>query len=157
MRFGSSEKEADLVWAVQSKTKFADNDEKDRIISGLRWIGMFSDANITPRGNPLDTLCATLEEKMQYEKGERDMVMLQHRFEVELKDGKKVSNGDLTFMQLSYAFGHMIWRAGGSARLPRPKIVTGLYICLILQNPHSCALSLTFTPGNPNFHSGRVW
>jgi saccharopine dehydrogenase (NADP+, L-glutamate forming) len=27
---------------------------------------------------------------MMYGPGERDMVMLQHRFEVELKDGKKV-------------------------------------------------------------------
>lgn len=30
---------------------------------------------ITPRGNPLDTLCATLEQKMQYAEGERDLVM----------------------------------------------------------------------------------
>ena len=30
-------------------------------------------------------------EKMQFEEGERDMVMLQHRFEIEHKDGKKVS------------------------------------------------------------------
>ena len=28
-------------------------------------------------GNPLDTLCATLEKKMQFEEGERDLVMLQ--------------------------------------------------------------------------------
>jgi hypothetical protein len=27
---------------------------------------------------------------MQYEKGERDMVMLQHKFEIENKDGSKV-------------------------------------------------------------------
>jgi len=27
-----------------------------------------------PKGNPLDTLCATLEEKMAYEDGERDFV-----------------------------------------------------------------------------------
>lgn len=30
---------------------------------------------ITPRGNPLDTLCATLEQKMQFGEGERDLVM----------------------------------------------------------------------------------
>jgi hypothetical protein len=29
---------------------------------------------------------------MQYEKDERDMVMLQHRFEIEYKDGKKVNS-----------------------------------------------------------------
>merc|ERR1711939_661290 len=83
----SSQKESDLTWAIQSKTKFNDTAQKQRIISGLKWLGLFSDKPITPRGNPLDTLCATLEEKMQYEKGERDMVMLQHKFEIEHKDG----------------------------------------------------------------------
>lgn len=79
----------DLEWAISSKTKFANNDEKNRILAGLRWIGMFSEDKITPRGTPLDTLCATLEQKMQYEPGERDLVMLQHRFEIEHKDGRK--------------------------------------------------------------------
>jgi len=45
---------------------------------------------VTPRGNPLDTLCATLEAKMQYGPNERDLVMLQHKFEIELADGKRV-------------------------------------------------------------------
>ncbi|KEF61722.1 saccharopine dehydrogenase [NADP+, L-glutamate-forming] [Exophiala aquamarina CBS 119918] len=85
----TSSKESDLAWGISSKTTFADTPEKERIISGLKWIGVFSDKAITPRGNPLDTLCATLEEKMQYEKDERDMVMLQHRFEIEHKDGSK--------------------------------------------------------------------
>jgi saccharopine dehydrogenase (NADP+, L-glutamate forming) len=85
----SSSKEEDLTWAISSKTKFADTAEKERIIAGLRWIGLLSDEPITPRGSPLDTLCASLEEKMQYEKGERDMVLLQHRFEIEHQDGKK--------------------------------------------------------------------
>ena len=80
----------DLIWAVSSKSQFPSTEEKNRIISGMKWIGLFSDTPITPRGNPLDTLCATLEEKMQYEEGERDMCMLQHKFLVEYKDGKKV-------------------------------------------------------------------
>jgi saccharopine dehydrogenase (NADP+, L-glutamate forming) len=33
-------------------------------LSGLHWIGIFSDEEITPKGNPLDALCATLEKKM---------------------------------------------------------------------------------------------
>ena len=72
-------------------------------------VGIFSDTKITPKGNPLDTLCATLEEKMAYEEGERDFVVsidyvaivqafialtsgsqfLQHNFEVENKDGSR--------------------------------------------------------------------
>ncbi|GAM41666.1 saccharopine dehydrogenase [Talaromyces pinophilus] len=85
----TSEKELDLLWAISSKTTFVDNDERDRILAGLRWIGLFSDDPIIPRNNPLDTLCATLEQKMQYGPGERDMVMLQHKFEIENKDGSR--------------------------------------------------------------------
>ncbi|KAI9677539.1 MAG: Saccharopine dehydrogenase [NADP(+), L-glutamate-forming] [Caeruleum heppii] len=85
----SSNKESDLVWAISSKTKFKDNAEKDRVVNGLRWLGLFADDKINPRNNPLDTLCSTLEQKMQYGRDERDMVMLQHKFEIEHKDGRK--------------------------------------------------------------------
>jgi saccharopine dehydrogenase (NADP+, L-glutamate forming) len=81
--------ENDLVWAVTSKTKFKSTEDKDRILAGLRWYGLFSDDKIDPRGTPLDCLCATLEKKQQYEEGERDFVMLQHKFEIEWADGKK--------------------------------------------------------------------
>lgn len=86
----TSADEKDLVWAISSKTAFSNNEDRDRILGGLRWIGLFSaDEQITPRGNPLDTLCATLERKMQYEPHERDMVMLQHKFGIEHKNGDK--------------------------------------------------------------------
>lgn len=79
----------DLSSAVSSKTSFKDTEEQERILNGLRWIGIFSDEKIVPRGNPLDTLCATLEKKMQYGPEERDMVLLQHKFDIEHKDGSK--------------------------------------------------------------------
>ncbi|KUI52856.1 Saccharopine dehydrogenase [NADP(+), L-glutamate-forming] [Cytospora mali] len=85
----SSSSEEDLKQAILSKATFDSPEEKSRILSGLAWIGIFSDEQITPRGNPLDTLCATLEKKMQYEGEERDMVMLQHKFEIEHADGRK--------------------------------------------------------------------
>ncbi|OAA61623.1 saccharopine dehydrogenase [Niveomyces insectorum RCEF 264] len=84
-----STNEADLSAAIVAKTTFKDAEQKDHILAGLKWIGLFSDEKIIPRGNPLDTLCATLEKKMQYAEGERDLVILQHKFEVELKDGTK--------------------------------------------------------------------
>ncbi|KAI0168223.1 Saccharopine dehydrogenase [Pestalotiopsis sp. NC0098] len=83
----SSSSQADLETALLSKASFTSAEEKQRILGGLRWIGIFSDEKIIPRGNPLDTLCATLEKKMQFEENERDLVMLQHRFEIEHKDG----------------------------------------------------------------------
>ena len=84
----SSSSEQDLTWAISSKTSFKDTDEKHRILAGLRWIGLFSEEAVTPRSTPLDTLCATLEKKMAYEEGERDLVFLQHKFEIEHADGK---------------------------------------------------------------------
>lgn len=82
----SSNKESDLVWAISSKASFKDNSDKERIISGFKWLGLFSDAPITARGNPLDTLCATLEDKMQFGENERDLVILQHKFGIEWAD-----------------------------------------------------------------------
>jgi saccharopine dehydrogenase (NADP+, L-glutamate forming) len=71
----SSSREEDLIQAVSSKTTFKDSDEKNQVIAGLKWLGIFSDDKIDPQGNPLDTLCATLQKKMQYEDGERDLVV----------------------------------------------------------------------------------
>merc|ERR1711939_1214400 len=85
----TSSSEQDLKWAIASKTTFKDTEEKNRLMAGLSWVGIFSDEKIIPHGNPLDTLCATLEKKMQFEEGERDFVMLQHKFEIENKDGSK--------------------------------------------------------------------
>jgi saccharopine dehydrogenase (NADP+, L-glutamate forming) len=79
----------DLETAIVAKATFDSPEEKKRIMSGLRWIGIFSDEAITPRGNPLDTLCATLEKKMQFEDDERDFVMLQHKFEIEHANGQR--------------------------------------------------------------------
>ncbi|KAK2000746.1 saccharopine dehydrogenase [Colletotrichum falcatum] len=85
----SSSDEAELIKAVTAKTSFKDDEQRNHILGGLKWLGIFSSENIIPRGNPLDTICATLEKKMQFGEGERDIVILQHKFEVELKDGTK--------------------------------------------------------------------
>lgn len=84
----SDASEEAIIKAISSKTKFKDEDDKERIINGFRWLGLFSETPITARGNALDTLCATLEEKMQFGPRERDMVMLQHKFGIEWADGK---------------------------------------------------------------------
>jgi len=85
----SGNNEKDLTWAISSKSNFKDNEQKEQLLAGLRWIGLFSSEKIIPKGNPLDTLCATLEKKMQFEEGERDLVILQHKFEIENKDGSR--------------------------------------------------------------------
>ncbi|EXU98458.1 saccharopine dehydrogenase [Metarhizium robertsii] len=102
----------ELEAAIVAKAEFDSPEDRERILSGLRWIGIFSDEKITPRGNPLDTLCAVLEQKMQFEEGERDMVMLQHKFEIEHKDGSKetrtstlVEYGDSTYSAMARLVG----------------------------------------------------
>ncbi|CAK7893505.1 hypothetical protein CAAN1_22S00716 [[Candida] anglica] len=84
----ASNSEEDIVKAIVAKATFKDDEDKARILAGLKWLGLFSDKKITPRGNPLDTLCATLEELMQYEEGERDLVCLQHKFGIEWANGE---------------------------------------------------------------------
>ena len=49
-----SDSEKDLAEAISSKATFEDTDQKEHLLAGLRWIGIFSDEKITPRGNPLD-------------------------------------------------------------------------------------------------------
>ena len=71
---------------------FTNAAERDRIISGMRWLGLFSDELASVKsGNVFDTLCHHLGDLLAFAPGERDLVMLQHKFVVEWKDGKKVS------------------------------------------------------------------
>ncbi|KAK1848299.1 saccharopine dehydrogenase [Colletotrichum chrysophilum] len=78
-----------LINGIEELCDFTSNAERESIIEGLRWIGLFSDNPATLRGNLLDTLCAELEKLMSFQPGERDLVMLQHKFVVEWKDGSK--------------------------------------------------------------------
>lgn len=78
----SSSSHENLTRTLSSKTQFKDAADEERILRGMKTLGLFSDEKITPRGKPLDTLCAILEQKLQYGPGERDLVFLQHLFEV---------------------------------------------------------------------------
>lgn len=83
-----SNSKEDLINKIDSLTKWESQEDRERILNGFAWLGLFSNTPITPRGNPLDSLCARLEELMQYEEGERDLVVLQHKFGIEWADGK---------------------------------------------------------------------
>ncbi len=82
-----------LVATIKDKCKFPSEAESDRITSGMRYFGLFSSEEATIRGsNLLDTLCGQLEKLLSFQPGERDLVMLQHKFVVEWEDGKRVSS-----------------------------------------------------------------
>jgi len=60
------------------------------VISNLEWLGLLSDDPLPlQKGAPIDILTARMLEKMQYEEGERDMLILQHQFIAEYPDHKE--------------------------------------------------------------------
>ena len=86
----SSAEESDLIAKVDELCNFSSADERDRILTGLRWMRLFSDEAPPVHGNLLDTLSAQLEKMCSFKPGERDLMMLQHKFAVEWKDGTQV-------------------------------------------------------------------
>lgn len=65
-------------------------EEDSLVISNLEWLGFLSDDPLPlPKGAPIDILTARMLEKMQYEEGERDMLILQHEFMAEYPDRKE--------------------------------------------------------------------
>lgn len=84
-----SDKEA-LVSRIKAVYKFPDEKEADRIITGMAEFGLFSNTPATIKdGNVFDTLCHQLAQLLSFKPGERDLVMLQHKFVVEWSDGRK--------------------------------------------------------------------
>jgi saccharopine dehydrogenase (NADP+, L-glutamate forming)/spermidine synthase len=50
-------------------------------LTNLDWLGLFTDDPLpVTNGSPLDAIVAHMLEKMQYEEGERDMLVMQHQF-----------------------------------------------------------------------------
>lgn len=73
--------------------QFPSEEERERRFVGIQWIGLLSsDPAPVTGGTLLDTLCAQLQRLASFAPGERDLVMLQHKFVVEWQDGKKVRN-----------------------------------------------------------------
>lgn len=81
-----------LIARIKEICNYAGEKELDLIISGFRWMSLLSDEEATVQDTLLDTLAKHLEETMSYNPGERDLVMLQHKFVVEWADGKTVGN-----------------------------------------------------------------
>jgi len=65
-------------------------DEDSDIIKRFEWLGLLSDAPLSvTKGAALDILGDLMQAKLQYEEGERDMIILQHVFEVSYPEGEK--------------------------------------------------------------------
>ncbi|RYP66812.1 hypothetical protein DL771_007610 [Monosporascus sp. 5C6A] len=79
--------ETELVSEVDKLCSFRSPAEREQVITGLKWMGIFSDNQAPVGGSLLDTISARLHELCRLEPGERDLVILQHKFVIEWKDG----------------------------------------------------------------------
>jgi saccharopine dehydrogenase (NADP+, L-glutamate forming)/spermidine synthase len=65
-------------------------DEDSDVIGRLEWLGLLDEKPIPiEKGSALDIIGALMLEKLQYEPGERDMIILEHTFVASYPDGKK--------------------------------------------------------------------
>jgi len=60
------------------------------ILDNFEWLGLFSSEDIPiKKGGAIDVLTAIMLNKMSYEEGERDMLVLYHNFIAEYENGNK--------------------------------------------------------------------
>ncbi len=81
------EPDGDLHKAVADKLSIQ---HESMILDNFEWLGLFSSEKISiEKGGPIDVLTATMLEKMSYDAGERDMLVLYHNFIAEYENGSK--------------------------------------------------------------------
>lgn len=86
---------ADLIGVGETDDVYGKTAEKvglskeDFVMKNLDWLGLFSDETVPDCENRLDILSELLLKKLKYEEGEKDMIILKHKFTVENKDGTK--------------------------------------------------------------------
>jgi saccharopine dehydrogenase (NADP+, L-glutamate forming) len=71
------------------------------VLPALTWLGLFSDQPLaavsanTQAISPLDVVCDLMQAKMQYGPGQRDLIVLQHRFTILFSDRREVRTSTL--------------------------------------------------------------
>ncbi|MBA3043791.1 saccharopine dehydrogenase [archaeon] len=71
-------------------------DENSDVMKKLEWLGLLSDGKLPiTQGSAFDVLVVQLLKKLQYEKGERDMIVLRHEFIAEFEKRKEKINSTL--------------------------------------------------------------
>ena len=81
--------DSDLKKSLAFRMNMEENEVSD-VIQRLEWLGLLDEKPLpVEKGSALDVLGALMLEKLQYEPGERDMIILEHTFEAFYPDGKK--------------------------------------------------------------------
>ncbi len=61
----------------------------DPIIERLEWLGLFSDEVVAPVDNTLDVLSEQMQKKLYFAEGEKDLIVMQHKFTIENADSTR--------------------------------------------------------------------
>jgi saccharopine dehydrogenase (NADP+, L-glutamate forming) len=59
-------------------------------LTGLKDIGFFDEVDVPRKSSLLDSMADFLGEKLKYQPGERDMIVMQHKFKIIKADGTNV-------------------------------------------------------------------
>ncbi len=110
-------------------------DENSEPIRRLEWVGLLSDESLPyEKISPLDILANRLLEKLQYEEGERDMIVLHHEFVAAYPKGKEKITSTLTDFGIPHGDSAMSRTVGlpaaiGASLILQEKIkATGVHI-----------------------------
>jgi len=95
------------------------------VIDNLVWLGLFDAQPLPDAGSKLDILSEQLLRKLQYKDGEKDMIILRHRFEVENADG---SGHTITSTLIDYGIPH-----GDSSMARTVSLPLAVGVCLMAE------------------------
>jgi saccharopine dehydrogenase-like NADP-dependent oxidoreductase len=88
----------------QKLADYLDVEEDALVIDNLEWLGLLSDDPLPLKkgSSPIDILTARMLEKMRYEEGERDMLILKHEFVAEYPDHQE----EITSTMIDFGIPH---------------------------------------------------
>lgn len=86
--------------------RFLEIAEEHPVLDRLGWLGFFSQQPLPDDSDtPLDVLAHVFGEKLGYEQGERDLVVLEHRFEAVVPGGRTAGTGTRRVVERLVAYG----------------------------------------------------
>eukprot|EP01087_Luapelamoeba_hula_P001822 TRINITY_DN11620_c0_g1_i1.p1 TRINITY_DN11620_c0_g1~~TRINITY_DN11620_c0_g1_i1.p1 ORF type:complete len:461 (-),score=85.02 TRINITY_DN11620_c0_g1_i1:128-1510(-) len=85
-------------------------EDEQFVLKSFEWLGFFDEAPIpTGTKTPLDAVCKSMEDRMQYKEGERDMLVMRHLFSVEFpadQEGGAPQRKTLSSTLIDYGIPH---------------------------------------------------
>lgn len=111
--------------AVSEKANLKGSPDEARILTGLKDIGFFDEVDVPRKSSLLDSMAEYLGEKLKYQPGERDMIVMQHKFKIIKADGTNVCEAGVVFSVAVVCFRDLLILCVCTTLLYKP------YICII--------------------------